>query len=40
MPRQEAWADLRNERWSLFTFFALGTPVRRCISYYCLGGHL
>lgn len=33
MLRQEAWADLRNERWSLFTFFALGTPVRRCISY-------
>lgn len=33
MLRQEAWADLRNERWSLFTFFVLGNPARRCISY-------
>lgn len=33
MLRQEAWADLRNECWSLFTFLALGNPVRRCISY-------
>lgn len=35
MQRQEAWTDLRNQRWSLFAFCPR-TPVLRYISHYRL----